>query len=447
MRTEKDSLGKKQLPSDAVYGIHTARSLENFNVAGKTLPSELIYAITHLKRACARANTKLNLLDQKKTEAILKATEEILKGKHDDAFPIDLFQAGSGTSTHMNVNEVIAHLGSNLHPNDDVNKGQSTNNIFPSAIRIATLQETQILEESLETLQKSLEKKAEEFASIPKSARTHLQDAVPITLGQEFGAYAAAIEKAGMRLQIASESLLELGVGGNAVGTGVNTKKAFREAIIQELNQELKKKFHAAVNGIEATQFLTDIAEVSAMVKLAASDILKITNDLKLLSSGPNTGFGEINLPAVEPGSSIMPGKINPSICEAAAMACIQVQGYDHALGIANSLGQLELNTHMPLIANNIITMLQIMQRASEMLAKKCIRGITVNEETCQSNLEHSAGLATILNPKLGYDKVASLVKESLKTKKNLKQLVLQKKILSSKEFDALVKSSTKPNL
>jgi aspartate ammonia-lyase len=446
MRTERDSLGKKQLPPNAIYGIHTARSLENFNGAQQALPRELIYAIVHLKRACAKANYKLKSLDKKKANAILAATKSILQGKHNKEFQIDVFQAGSGTSTHMNVNEVIAHLAK-LHPNDDVNRGQSTNNIFPSAIRIAAYQETLHLTTALATLQQALAQKAKNFSNIPKSARTHLQDAVPITLGQEFGAYAAAIEKAQLRLQIASESLLELGVGGNAVGTAVNTKKAFRKTIIQELNRELKSKFQPAVNNVEATQFLTDIAEVSAMTKLAASDILKITNDLRLLSSGPNTGFGEINLPAVEPGSSIMPGKINPSICEAAAMACIQIQGLDHAITLANSLSQLELNTHMPLVANNIIHMLQILTRTSNMLAAKCIRGITPNKHTCQSHLEHSAGLATILNPRLGYDKVAELVKESLKTKKNLKQLVLEKNILTYKEFDNLVKTSTKPNL
>ncbi|MDA1196593.1 MAG: aspartate ammonia-lyase [Nanoarchaeota archaeon] len=446
MRTEKDSLGKKQLPSTAHYGIHTARSLENFNAASHPLPLEIIYAIVNLKRACAKANYKLKSLEKKKANAILVATKNILLGKHDKEFQIDVFQAGSGTSTHMNVNEVIANLAK-LHPNDDVNKGQSTNNIIPSAIRIASHKELQSLTESLENLRKALEQKAKAFSTIPKSARTHLQDAVPITLGQEFRAYAAAIEKATLRLTIAAESLLELGVGGNAVGTGVNTKKAFRKTIISELNKELKTTFLPAVNNIEATQFLTDIAEVSAMSKLAATDLLKITNDLRLLSSGPNTGFGEINLPAVEPGSSIMPGKINPSICEAANMACIQVMGYDHAITIANSLGQLELNTHMPLVANNIIHMIQILKRTSNMLTTKCIRGITANKQTCQTNLEHSAGLATILNPKLGYDRVAELVKESLKTKKTLKQLVLEKKILTSKQFENLVKNSTKPNL
>jgi len=332
MRKEKDSLGKREVPADALYGIHTARSMDNFSAAGDRLPSELIHAMAQLKIACARANVALGLLDKPKGEAIATAGERILTGELDDQFPIDVFQAGSGTSSHMNVNEVIANLACEalggkrgdkklVHPNDDVNKGQSTNNVFPSAIKVAAVKSSPLLFEQIQQLVKALKAKGKEFKDILKSGRTHLQDAVPVTLGQEFDAYAAALAKDLVRLRAARKKLFELGVGGNAIGTGVNAPEEFRARVIWELRALTDEPFETASDGIQATQFLTDVAEMSAMLKLLALDLLKITNDLRLLSSGPRTGLGEINLPPVEPGSSIMPGKINPSICEAANMA------------------------------------------------------------------------------------------------------------------------------
>lgn len=455
MRTEKDSLGQLDVPDDALYGIHTARSIGNFDSAGEPLPIELIYGMVTLKQACAAANAELELLDSKKAVAIAGACGDVLGGKYDDQFPIDIFQAGSGTSSNMNVNEVLANLACeelggtrgdrSVHPNDDVNMGQSTNNVFPSAIRVASVSLCGELLQSLEELFQGLEKKASEFSKVWKSGRTHLQDAVPVTLGQEFSAWAQALKKAERRIAFACMNLLELGVGGNAVGTGVNTPAAFREKIISALNQATGQEYSVANNGIEITQFLTDMNAFSGALKLLALDLNKIVNDLRLLSSGPNTGLGEINLPPVEPGSSIMPGKINPSICEAANMACMQVIGNDAAVSAACAAGQLELNTHMPVTGSNMIKSLKILTRTCAALNEKCVAGITANEEVCRNNFERSAGLPTILNPVLGYDQVAVLVKESLRSGKTLAELVREKELLPIAEFETLLARSNGP--
>ncbi|MBC2710959.1 MAG: aspartate ammonia-lyase [Desulfosarcina sp.] len=458
MRIEKDAMGEKRVPGKAWYGIHTCRSMENFNVAGEAVPLAIVHAIVRLKAACATANEQLGLLDQNRSQAIRKACATILTGAHDDQFPVDIFQAGSGTSTQMNVNEVIANLAAvelggkpgdreMVHPNDHVNKGQSTNNIFPSAIRLASVQLSHRLEAALDQSIASFSEKANQFAGIAKSGRTHLQDAVPITLGQEFAGYARALEKAKTRVANAGENLLEIGVGGNAVGTGINTKPAFRSHIVKALNDSIGLSFRAANNGIEITSFMTDMGQMSAALRLLALDFLKITNDLRLLASGPNTGIREIRLPAVEPGSSIMPGKVNPSICEAANMACIQVVGHDAAVAMACGLGQLELNTHMPLIGANLVRSFNILIRTCTMLDEKCIQGIEADEERCRKNFETSAGLATILNPALGYDKVAALVKEGLASGKNLKTLVAEKKLMTEQELDQLLAGAFGPNL
>lgn len=456
MRTEQDSLGKLDVPDDALYGIHTARSIANFNTAGEPLPMELIDAMVKLKQACAGANAKLGLLPAEKAVAIAGACGDVLSGKYDDQFPIDVFQAGSGTSSNMNVNEVLANLAGaelggtrgdrTVHPNDDVNKGQSTNNVFPSAIRVAAVELTGGLFQALEKLFQALEKKSEEFSKVWKTGRTHLQDAVPMTLGQEFSAWANTLCKAEKRVAFACMNLMELGVGGNAIGTGVNTPAAFREEIIRALNEATGQEYRAADNGIEITQFLSDMGAFSGALKMLALDLNKIVNDLRLLSSGPNTGLGEINLPPVEPGSSIMPGKINPGICEAANMACLQVVGNDAAVSAGCAAGQLELNTHMPLVGTNLIKSLKILTQTCDALAEKCVRGITANEAACRYYFERSAGLPTLLNPVLGYDKVAELVKESLKNGKTLTELVREKKLMPEKEFEALLARSNGPS-
>ena len=457
-RTEKDSLGPLEVPEEAYYGVHTCRSIQNFNVMGECVPLEIIHGIAKLKWACAKANHRLGLLDAKKTEAIENACRAILEGKYDSQFPVDVFQAGSGTSTNMNCNEVIANVANEMlggkrgdrslvHPNDDVNKGQSTNNIFPSAIRVAGVELSVNVLDGVRKLIGELMEKAGEFADIIKSGRTHLQDAVPVTLGQEFAAWAHALQKDIRRIEQGRHALLEVGEGGNAIGTGVNTKPEFRHYIARELAHCTGDNYREAQNGIEITQFLTDMAELSCALRLTAQDIGKICNDLRLLCSGPNTGMAEIVLPAVEPGSSIMPGKINPSIAEATNMAMIQVMGHDHAVQLSAAAGQLELNTHMPVLGLNLVKALRILDRACVQLADKCISGIKANADTCYRYFETSGGLATILNPKLGYDKVSALVKESLATKKTARQIVVEKGIMTAEEFEKLVKTSTGPNL
>ncbi|MGD9873714.1 MAG: aspartate ammonia-lyase [Kiritimatiellia bacterium] len=452
MRTEKDSMGERQVPDKAYYGIHTVRSLENFNISGEPVPLELIYGMVHLKRACAKANAGLGLLPKDKADAISKACDRVLAGEFDGEFRIDVYQAGSGTSSHMNVCEVLANiacveLGGKkgdrklVHPNDHVNMGQSTNNVFPSAIRIASADLSMDLQEALKHLAEKLAGKEQEFKKIIKSGRTHLQDAVPVTLGQEFGAWKRAVQKASARIGRARDALLELGVGGNAVGTGLNTPKKFRAAILKELKGDCR----LPEDGVEITQFMTDLGEMSSAVKLAALDLHKIANDLRLLGSGPNTGLGEIVLPPVEPGSSIMPGKINPGICEAVNMACMQVVGLDAAVCMACGAGQLELNTHMPLIGANLVKMLHLLANASMALADKCVAGIAANEKVCRRNFENSASLATVLNPKLGYDKVAELVKESAASGRNLKDLVLARGLLDEAGWNELMKNCTGP--
>ncbi|MBU1692807.1 MAG: aspartate ammonia-lyase [Verrucomicrobia bacterium] len=458
MRTEKDSLGERQVPDEAYYGIHTARSLENFDIAGEPMPLEIIYGMVKLKWATASANADLGQLPAEKADAIKAACLRVLKGEFDGEFKVDVFQAGSGTSSNMNVDEVIANIANEglggkrgdrqpIHPHDDVNLGTSTNNIFPSAVKIALVEKGSTLLLSLRRLIEELHGKEKEFADILKSGRTHLQDAVPITLGQEFGAWARALEKDTRRIESTRLKLRELGAGGNAIGTGLNTRRDFRPFMIRALGTFTAEVYEGAENGIEITQFLTDLAEFSSVLKLLALDLDKICNDLRLLASGPNTGFHEIVLPPLEPGSSIMPGKYNPSACEAVNMACLQVIGLDAAVAAACGAGQLELNTHMPLIGFNLLRAARYLERACALLDEKCIRGIQANREVCARHFEQSAGLATVLNPKLGYDRVADLVRESRETGKTLRQLVLEKKIMDEAQFDEILKRSTGPNL
>jgi len=430
----------------------------NFDVAGEPVPIEIIYGVVHLKWACAKASQALGLLDAEKAGAIAKACAAILAGQHDDQFPVDVFQAGSGTSSNMNVNEVIANLAATMlggqpgdrdrvHPNDDVNKGQSTNNIFPSGIRVAAVTLWPALQSAVQQLVAALQAKAAAFKDVIRSGRTHLQDAVPETLGQAFAAWAHALVKDVRRFEAVHDRLIEIGAGGNAIGTGVNTKPEFRAEIAKAMRELTGTPYRPAEDGIEITQYLTDLADASAALRLLAMDIAKLCNDLRLLASGPNTGLAEIVLPPVEPGSSIMPGKINPSICEAANMACIQVMGHDQAVQLAAGAGQLELNTHMPVTGYNLVRSYQLLTRTASMLADKCIRGITANRERCAHYFETSGGLGTVLNPKLGYDQVAALVKEALSRKLTVKELVLEKGLLSEAEFNALVARATGPNL
>lgn len=458
MRTEKDSLGEKAIPDDVLYGIHTVRSMENFQISGEPWPREIIYAIVKVKHACAVANNQLGLLPDEKSRAIVRACRRILNGECDDQFPLDIYQSGSGTSTNMNVNEVIANLAveelggcrgdkSLIHPHDHVNMGQSTNNVIPTATRVACFRLADELRDVLQSLIESLKGKSQQFWSVLKSGRTHLADAVPVRLGQEFAAYAMALDKDLRRLQAASMKLLKLGIGGNAIGTGLNTKREFRAYVVRELSKLDGFSYDCPENGIEITQFHTDLAEMASVLKAIALDVNKICNDLRLMASGPNTGLHEIELPAVEPGSSIMPGKINPSICEAVNMVCVQVIGADYVVSWACGAGQLELNTHVPLIGVTLVKSFRLLLRALRALDEKCIQGIRANETVCRQYLERSLGLATVLNPRLGYDRVAELVKEMRSSGKTLRQLVLEKGWMTEREFDEMLERSTEPNL
>ncbi len=449
-RREKDSLGEKEIPESLYYGIHTTRSIENFPISGLKVPAEIIQAIALLKLSCAKANEKQKKLAKNKADSIVKATREVIGYKFSDQFPIDIFQAGSGTSTNMNVNEVIANRANELsggkkgdkkliHPNDHVNMGQSTNNIFPASIRVASILLLEKLFDHLRLYIKALKEKGKEFDHIVKSGRTHLQDAVPIRLGQVFSAFAYSAEKDLKKIQEAAKYVKELGAGGNAVGTGINTKKGFRDLIIKYLNKEIKKKFFSVTgNGIEATHTITDLSHLSAALRSLAIDAGRVCNDLRLMSSGPNTGINEIDLPPVEPGSSIMPGKINPSICEAVNMACYKVIGNDSTVTCCANAGQFELNVTMPVTGYCLIETIKILTGAIEVLTNKCIKGIEANETVCKKYLEASPSLATFLNPVLGYDKASEIVKSAIKKGRTIKEELLKEKIMTEEEVDRI---------
>jgi len=448
-RTEHDVLGKKKVPSDAFYGIHTQRSLENFPISGKTLPLELFYAITEIKIAAAQANYTLKLLTSQQKNAIVKAGQEVLKGELDEHFVVDAFQAGAGTATHMNVNEVLANKAltilnnkkgnyKKIHPNDHVNRGQSTNNVIPSALKIVAVKRLQNLLLVLQEFKKTLHKKSSEFKRVLKSGRTHLQDAVPITLGQEFKAYATGIEENIRRINAVLEQLQYMNIGKNAIGTGVNTSPRFTKLVLKELKKITKLSWKEAKDPIYATQNLRVFLETSHVLDELTIDVHKISQDLQLLSSGPTTGFHEINLPAVEPGSSIMPGKINPSMAEMMSMVCYQVMGNNSAIERATQAGQLELNVMTPVIAKNLIESLHILETGIEIFNKKCVKGIKANKEVCDFYFKHSLGRATLLTPYLGYDETAELVKESVKKNVPVYDLVLQKKLLDKKTLDKI---------
>lgn len=459
-RTEKDPLGKKKVPADALYGIHTQRAFENFPISGQTLPLELFYAIAELKIACAKANAKLGFLEKKKASLIERASKEILKGLHDDHFVIDQFQAGMGTPTHMNVNEVIANRAAALakkpkgkynfiHPNDHVNMGQSTNNIVPSALKITLVYKIHDLMDVLIQAGDTLSKKGRQWKTLTKAGRTHLQDAVPITLGQEFHAHATAVARNVMRLEQLLPTLQTLNAGKNAIGTGINTHPKFTEHICKYLKQLNGIKWTESKDSIYATQYSSDFLVVSSTLRVLASDMNKLSNDLRLLSSGPSAGLNEINLPAVEPGSSIMPGKVNPSMPEMMNMVCYQVMGSDETISQAAQAGQLELNVMMPVIAKNLIESVDLLTNATKQFNKRCLKGIKVNKQALKYYAEHTSGIATLLNPYIGYDKAAAVVQESLKTGLSIPEVALRRKLLTKTQLKSVLnpKKITKPNL
>ncbi|OGL46648.1 MAG: aspartate ammonia-lyase [Candidatus Schekmanbacteria bacterium RBG_16_38_11] len=450
-RKEKDSLGEKLVPDKAYYGIQTLRAVENFPISGFYLPPEMIAAIAKIKIAAARANIDLKKLDKKKGSAIIKASSEILEGKFDDHFPVDAFQAGAGTSSHMNLNEVIANraceiLGGNkgdynlVHPNDHVNMGQSTNDVIPTAMRIAALPMAEKLLHEMKQLEDTFNKKGEEFKNIIKSGRTHLQDAVPMALGNEFKAYGENVKRWRTRITRASESLEELGIGGSAVGSGINTQPRYRGKVVKYLGAITGLNLKPAKDLFEAMQSMAPFTEVSGALKNFALDLVRICNDLRLLSSGPRTGLSEIVLPPVQPGSSIMPGKVNPVIAEMTDMAAFQVIGNDLVISMAAQAGQLELNVMMPVITFNLIFSLKILTGALSALREKCVKGIKANKETCKRYAESSLGLATVLNPYIGYQAAAEVAKESYRTGKSIVDIIREKKLMDEEGIKKIFK-------
>ncbi|HVC89474.1 MAG TPA: aspartate ammonia-lyase [Acidobacteriaceae bacterium] len=446
IRKEKDSLGFVEVPARAYYGAQTARAVANYPISGMRAHPLLIRAIGMVKRAAAETNKKLRLVDAHRADAISKAAQEVIDGKWDGEFVVDVFQAGAGVSFHMNANEVIANraneiLGgkrgeyAHVHPNDHVNYGQSTNDAFPTAMRLGTLLALEDLYPVLESLALTFEKKAKEFDSILKSGRTHLQDAVPIRLGQEFAAYAVAIRKARVNIAQQANGLRELGLGGSAVGTGINTHPRYRAEAIARLVKLSGQELTPAGDMRWAMQSNACMADVSAALRSLALEIIRISNDLRLLASGPNTGLAEIVLPSLQPGSSIMPGKINPVMAELAAMVSFQVIGNDTAVAYAVQAGQLELNVMMPTMAYNVLQSITILANMLRQFDKQCIAGITANAARCRMYAESTVSLATALNPYIGYAKAAEIVKESVATGRSIVELAREKKLLSEKEI------------
>jgi aspartate ammonia-lyase len=449
-RTEKDSLGTKAIPADVYYGIQTARAVENYPISGMRAHPTLIKAFGMVKEAAAEANRELGLVDEKIANAIIQAAKEVTQGKWDREFVVDVFQAGAGVSFHMNTNEVIANraieiLGGTLgdyskaHPNDHVNYGQSTNDVFPTGMRLATLLELEQLYPVLDSLVAALERKGKEFHGILKSGRTHMQDAVPMRLGQEFTAYAGAISRAEVALRASAELLRELGLGGSAVGTGINTHPDYREMAIRNLARISGEKLKAVDDMRYAMQSNLAMASVSSALRNLALEVIRISNDLRLLASGPNTGFAEINLPALQPGSSIMPGKINPVIPELAAMVSFQVVGNDVAVAMAVQAGQLELNVMMPTMAYSVMQSITILTNMLRQLTDKCISGITANDQRCNFYVQATVSLATALNPYIGYAKAADIAKEAVATGRSIIEIAREKKLLSEKEINEIL--------
>lgn len=449
-RAEKDSLGVIEVPNQAYYGPETARAVENFRISGIRPLPEFIEATVLVKKAAAEANLSLGLLQKKVGEAIVAAADEILAGKLSGQFVVDVFQAGAGTSHNMNANEVLANraieiLGGKrgdyklVSPHDHVNMGQSTNDTYPTFIRVACVILSKPLKNALQNLVAALEEKAKEFDSIVKSGRTHLQDASAIRLGQEFAAYASMIRDDTMRLETATDRILELNLGGTAVGTGLNADPQYVRLAVENLSRYTGFTFRVARNYAALMQSMTDFVEVSGSLRALSVDLTKIANDLRLMSSGPTTGIGEIALPAVQPGSSIMPGKVNPVMAEMLNMVCFEVIGNDLTITMAAQAGQLELNVMMPVIAYDLTQSQIILTNAIRSFTERLVKGIRANVERSQELLEKSAGIALALNPFIGYDKAAEVAKEALARGIPLRQVVLEKKLLSEKELDEIL--------
>ena len=450
-RTEKDSMGPVQVPNDRYYGAQTQRSLNNFKIGKEHFPREFIRAYGIIKKAAATVNSATGLLDPQLAKTISSSADEVIAGKLDDHFPLVVWQTGSGTQTNMNVNEVIANraiemaggtLGSKdpVHPNDHVNMGQSTNDTFPTAINIAAVEcVVHQLLPNLERLRDGLHAKEEEFSNIIKLGRTHLQDATPLSLGQEFSGYVSAIEHGCKRINNAMDSCYELAMGGTAVGTGINSMEGFGEKTAAEISKLTDLPFRTAENKFEALGGQDSIVELSSALKTVSVSLFKIANDLRWLASGPRSGIGEVVLPANEPGSSIMPGKVNPTQCEAMTMVCTQVMGNDTTITFAGASGNFELNVYRPVIAFNILQSIRLLADACDSFLVNAIEGIEPNKQRIHENLYNSLMLVTALNPHIGYDKAAKVAKKAYSENLSLREAIVKLDYMSEEDFDKLV--------
>ena len=452
-RIEHDLLGDKEIPANVYYGIQTARASENFDITGVMLSQfpTFIASLAKVKKAVALANFDLDLLAEKKKDAICEACEDIIEGRFHDQFIVDMIQGGAGTSINMNINEVIANraleiMGHKkgeygyLHPNNDVNLSQSTNDAYPTAFRITLFEKIYELIDAMKILRKSFALKAEEFNDVIKMGRTQLQDAVPMTLGQEFNTYVVMIDEDMQRLKEAQQLVREMNLGATAIGTGINSHPQYIKIVEQKLQEVTGRPFVTAKNLIEATQDTGAYVQISGVFKRVAVKISKMCNDLRLLSSGPRAGFNEINLPAVQPGSSIMPGKVNPVIPEVVNQVAYQVIGGDLTITMACEGGQLQLNVFEPVIAYNLFNAINMMKKAFETLANKCVNGITANKEHCEKMVMNSIGLVTALNPYIGYENSTTVAKEALDNGFSVYDIILEKKLLSKEHLDELIK-------
>ena len=458
MRIEKDSMGEMQVPNSAYWGAQTQRAVENFPISNLRFSRAMIKALGIIKASAATVNSSLGLLDKSFSDAIISAAKEVEEGSLDEHFVVDIFQTGSGTSSNMNTNEVIANRAKEIskgelaiHPNDHVNMGQSSNDVIPTAIHVAVAMElSSNLIPALEVLQKSLASKAKEFSEIVKTGRTHLQDATPMTLGQEFGGYASQVEHGVARIKRSMETILELPIGGTAVGTGLNTPPGFSEKVVKEISSRTALPFSEASNHFEAQAAKDALVEMSGQLRVIACSFSKIANDIRWLSSGPRCGIGELALPSVQPGSSIMPGKVNPVIAESMLMVVAQVVGNDTAVMLSgHSGGNFELNVMMPVMAYNVLQSIELLSTSAKNFAERCVDGISANEQRLHELAEASIAICTALAPKIGYDKSAKLAKEAFETGEPLREVAKRHKVLPEDELDKVLDliSMTKPGL
>jgi aspartate ammonia-lyase len=449
-RTERDPLGELEVPAAALYGVQTERARRNFPISGLAARPAFVEAVVHIKRAAALTHRETGRLEARLADAIVQAADEVLAGRHRDQFVVDVYQAGAGTSHNMNCNEVLANRANELlggkrgeyrpiHPNDHVNMAQSTNDVIPTAIRLGALMLLPALLRALDELAEAFAAKGREFDGIVKSGRTHLQDATPIRLGQEFAAYGHTIARNRDRIERAAEDLRELGIGGTAVGTGLNAEPAYPALMVKHLSKATGLALRAGADRVQLMQSLGDAAAFSGALRALAVDLGKIASDLRLLASGPRTGLAEIVLPAVQPGSSIMPGKVNPSIAEMVNQVCYQVMGCDTTVALSAEAGQLELNVMMPVVAHNLFFAMEILTSAVATLTGRCVTGIAADAAACAHWLERSPAIVTALAPKIGYAEAAKLAKEALAKGVTVRQLVEQKGLLKGKELEAVL--------